>query len=273
MKESQALRRLLTDVRKVASHLWAKGWAEKNAGNLSVRVTDLFPGKAPARGGRFLPRPVAQRELAGECFLVTGTGARFRDVAEDPKGWAAVVRVAPDLSGFRLLWGGKAAGWAPTSELPSHLKIHALLKRSGGAERAVLHTHPTELVALTHLPDCPTGGAFTDLLWGMIPEVKMYTPGGAALAPYWKPGTEGLADRTLAALEGGAECVVWEMHGTLSVGAGPQEAFDVVDVLDKAAKVALLVRATGASPKGLSAAQLAEIEEDFPRPGPRRGPR
>ena len=268
MRTDPKLKKLVAEVQKLGGHLWEKGWAEKNAGNVSVRVTDLFPQTAPQKGA-FVPRPIAQADLAGDCFLVTATGARFRDVAVDPERWSSVVRVAKDLSGFQLLWGGKATGWAPTSELPSHLKIHSLLKKSGGRDKAVLHTHPTELVALTHLPDLPKGQGFTDLLWSMIPEVKMYTPGGAALAPYWTPGTEELANLTLEVLKTGAECVVWEMHGTLSVGPGPMEAFDVVDVCNKAAQVYLLARGAGVIPKGMTEAQLAEIEKNFPKPGPR----
>jgi rhamnulose-1-phosphate aldolase len=267
---------LVDEVRKLGDHLWRKGWAEKNAGNLSVNVTDLFP-KAKASKARFIPRTVAQKDLAGDCFLVTATGARFRDVAEDPERWAAVLRVSPDLKGFQILWGGRGGSgsskgitiWAPTSELPSHLKIHSLLKRSGGRDKAVLHTHPTELVAMSHLPDLPREKGFTELLWSMIPEVKMYTPGGAGLAPYGTPGTEQLADETVKVLKTGAECVVWEMHGTLSVGPGPMEAFDVVDVLNKAAQVYLAVRGADTKPKGLNGTQLAEIEKNFQPPPPR----
>jgi len=267
MSPKGGFKHLLGEVRTLGRLLWEKGWAEKNAGNLSVNVTGYFI--RASRGGRFLARPVRQKYLAGECFLVTATGARFRDVAKDPERWAAVVRVAKDLKGLQILWGGKSPVWAPTSELPSHLEIHALLKRAGGRDRAVLHTHPTELIALTHLPDLPRGARFTQALWSMIPEVKMFAPGGARLVPYRMSGTEALAQKTLSALKTGSECVVWEMHGTLSVGRGPQEAFDVVDVLNKAAAVYLRVNALGKKPKGLRPRWLADIEKGFPLP-PRR---
>jgi len=289
-----ALQILVRDVRKTASLLWTKGWAEKNAGNLSVRIesSPVPTGSLPKES--FIKREVPHQELAGDCFLVTGTGVRFRDVAEDPEAWTALVRVSDDLTGFHVLWGGRGTGdsmggppvkqplfdfeaieneskpvakrWAPTSELPSHLAIHALLKRTGRSARTVLHTHPVELLALSHLKDLPKGKGFTELLWSMIPEVKMYLPGGAVFAPYSIPGSTALAKATLQALKTGAECVVWEMHGVMTVGQGPVEAFDVADTANKAAQVYLLARSTGQKPRGLSKTQLKEIEKKFPAP-------
>jgi rhamnulose-1-phosphate aldolase len=260
---------LLNEVRKVSEYLWQKGWAEKNAGNLSVNVTRAAFPKGPASKARILKVKVVEKELKGDCFLVTGTGARFRDVAEDPERWTAVVKVSPNLQGLQILWGGRAEGWAPTSELPSHLMIHSLLKRNGGKEKAILHTHPTEMLALTHLGDLPKGRLFTEMLWSMIPEVKMYAPGGAVLASYKTPGTEDLAEATLEGLKTGVECVVWEMHGTLTVGKTLLDAFDVTDVLNKAAKLYLLARASGGQMKALDVDQLMEIEKKF-LPPPKR---
>ncbi|HCD77322.1 MAG TPA: rhamnulose-1-phosphate aldolase, partial [Prevotella sp.] len=38
----------------------------------------------------------------------------------------------------------------PTSELPSHLTVHAHLIETGSAYKATVHTHPIELVAMSH---------------------------------------------------------------------------------------------------------------------------
>jgi rhamnulose-1-phosphate aldolase len=177
--------------------------------------------------------------------------------------------MAEDGSGFQLLWSKAASGWAPTSELPSHLKIHSILKHAGGTDKTVLHTHPTELIALTHLSDLPKGKDFTTRLWSMLPEVKMYLQGGARLVPYAMPGSQALAEATCEVFRTGAEAAVWEMHGVMTVGAGPSEAFDTADVVNKAAQVWLLARSAGQEPKGLDLARLAEIEKKFPPPGPR----
>jgi rhamnulose-1-phosphate aldolase len=261
---------LLEDVRLTSERLWAKGWAEKNAGNLSVNASHCVPfaPRTPkdASGRLVVPQP----SLARERFLVTGTGVRFRDLAGDPASGAFLVQITEDGSGYHLLLGRSDTGWAPTSELPSHLMIHSILKRAGGKEKAVLHTHPTELIALTHLPDLPKGREFTSMLWGMLPEVKMYLPGGARLVPYAMPGSRALAEATCGVFREGAEAAVWEMHGVMTVGAGPSEAFDTADVVNKAAQVYLLARAAGRKPKGLDSARLAEIEKKFPPPG-RRG--
>lgn len=265
-----AFERFLADVWRTSELLTERGWAERNAGNLSVNVSGLVPETPDAAGLRVFECPPAEGSLAGERFLVTGTGVRFRDVADDPTNGTAVIQIDRSARGFSVVWGGAQEGWAPTSELPSHLKVHALLKQSGGRDRTVLHTHPNDLIALTHLPGCPKGPAFTRLIWSMLPEAKMFLPGGARLAPYALPGSGALAEATLAVLKEGAEVVAWEKHGVLAVGPTPLETYDLIDVAEKSARVYLACRAAGEEPLGLSDEQLKEIEKKFPPP-PRRG--
>ncbi len=262
--------RFLEDVRAMAAALVEKGWAEKNAGNLSVNVSRFFPAVSEMVARTFIPRPFHEASLAGERFLITGTGVRFRDIAKDPSKGCAILQGAKDRNGFHVVWGAGAMGWAPTSEFPSHLKVHGLLKAAGGTDNTVLHTHPTALIAMTHLPNLPKGPAFCERLWGMIPEVKAYLPGGARFVPYAMPGSDALGEATLKELKSGAEIVVWEMHGALAVAPGPWEAFDLLEVADKAASIYLAAKATGEEPRGLNAAQLKEIEKKFPPP-PARG--
>jgi ribulose-5-phosphate 4-epimerase/fuculose-1-phosphate aldolase len=59
--------------------LWERGWAERNAGDLSCDVTGIAPADRAA-DGPLTPLGVAYRELAGRHLLVTGAGSRMRDV-------------------------------------------------------------------------------------------------------------------------------------------------------------------------------------------------
>lgn len=241
---------VLKDLQAVARILWERGWAEKSAGNASADVTGLLPRTAP-RGGRLV--------------LATGAGVRFRDLARDPRCGCVLLLEAGGR--VRPLAGRK--GLAPTSELPTHLRLHAVNRKAGWPERAVLHTHPDEILALTHLPEYCDEAALNRALWSMLPEVKMYVPEGCAFVPYAPSGSEALGKATAAALARGRRVSVWEKHGVTACGRDFAEAFDLVDALNKAARVHLLALATGKGPAGLSPEALEQIERDFP---PRRRP-
>ena len=259
-----ALARDIAELAHTAGYLWEKAWAERNGGNISVDVTEELAWVAHARQRElFREHPVLHPELAGRAFLVTGAGTRMRDVANKPAGNCCVLRVAEELDGYQLLWGGEEPGFRPTSELASHLAIHALLRRAGRPERAFLHTHPNELIALTHVAPCQSDQALNTLLWSMHPELRIVLPGGVGFAPYRPPGSESLAEVTLAALAT-HRVAVWEKHGCVAVGAGPAEAFDLIDTVNKAAAIFLTCKAAGFEPEGLTADQVEELARLFP---------
>ncbi len=259
--------RLVDQASRTAALLWNKGWAEKNAGNLSVNVTDHVPVEVPLGLFQFIETPVEGEELAGESYLVTASGARFRDVADNPVRWLGVVCVSKKLDGYYLLWGGKDSDhFRPTSELPTHFAVHRLLKRKGATRNTILHTHPDELIALSHVKEYQDEKILNRSLWAMLPEVKMYVPSGLGYVPYQTPGSKALADATTAQIEKNRTAVLWEKHGALAVGKNPLDAFDTIDVLNKAATVRLKCLMAGREPEGLTEAQMAELEKAFPAP-------
>lgn len=259
--------RLVDQASRTAALLWQKGWAERNAGNLSVNVTEHVPVEVPLGLFRFIETPVEGEELAGESFLVTASGARFRDVADNPARWLGVARVSKKLDGYYLLWGGKDAdNFRPTSELPTHLRVHRLLLQKNASRKTLLHTHPDELLALTHLKGSLDEKALNRALGSMLPEVRMYVPSGVGIVPYHSPGSEALAAATVEQFARNRTAVLWEKHGALAVGKNPLDAFDTLDVLNKAATVRLKCLMAGQEPEGLSDAAMAELEKSFPAP-------
>ncbi len=256
------MQQLVADVSEVAALLWERGWAERNAGNISVDVTDCAPphGKGAAQ---LPPTPLKLRcpEIAGRSFLVSRSGARMRDLAKNAATSMALLRVSDDGRSYRALLngdGGRAIH--PTSEFAIHLRVHQSLRTRKAAQTAVVHTHPTELIALTQAEAYWEEAAVNDVLWGMHPEVKVFIPEGAGLVPYLRPTSEELAEATAAALAG-HRIVVWAKHGALAVGQSVAEAFDLIDTLNKAARIFLLCRSAGLDPTGLTAAQLDELKE------------
>jgi rhamnulose-1-phosphate aldolase len=261
-----AIAPVLDQVRDVAGWLWERGWAERNAGNVSIDVTEDLAGHAP--GGATIEGPglrrgpfacaVGQSEVAGRAFLVSGTGVRFRDLAREPRSGTMVVRVDGDAAGYDIEWDPSGGSLRPTSELISHLAVHARLRAVAAPRRVVLHTHPTHLVALNHTLAGAAEVTLNQVLWAMMPEVKVFVPEGVALAPYRTPGSAALAEATTARV---AEhrVIVWDKHGCVATERDLVEAFDLLDTLDKAARLYLLCLAAGSVPRGLTADEVDDL--------------
>ncbi|MBN1632394.1 MAG: rhamnulose-1-phosphate aldolase [Thermoleophilia bacterium] len=253
-----SMEQVLKDIAEIAGLISARGWAERNAGNVSVDVTDEYgcmdhcPGSAKVETERSYP------ELAGRCFLVTATGARFRDIAKKPEEHVFLARMADDFAGYYIV-SEPGIDTAPlTSEFPSHIGIHAHLRVNDPDKHVVLHTHPDHLLALTHIGRYLSTDTLNRLLWSMHPEMKIVMPDGVGLVPYCLPGSETLADATVDILKQ-HRLVLWEKHGCVAVGRDVFEAFDLIDTAEKSAKVFLMVKSAGFEPDGLSDAQLDEL--------------
>lgn len=260
---SQELKKIIDDITKVALYLWERGWAERNAGNISVNITEL----ASDRRKSYIESPkislkIFPPELFGGCFLITTTGSRFRDLVQQPEKNLLIFHITDELDGYHILWGGKGLERRPTSEFISHLKIHAFLLSNNLPQKVILHTHPTQLIALTHIEQYNRGEALNHLLWSMHPEVKIVLPEGVGLAPYRCPGSTELAEATVKALEH-HRVVLWEKHGCLAIGTDVFEAFDLIDAVNKAAEIFFICQSAGFEPSGLSQEQLAELAK-FP---------
>ncbi len=259
------LKKAVRQIAEVGQFLWQKGWAEKNAGNLSYDVTGLLSGKKE-KGSKssYFQSDVIPEGVGGRSFLITGTGVRYRDIEREPEICLCLLRPSEDLKGYQVLWGGKGEGFKPTSELASHLQMQKALLGRGGKLKVVVHTHPNELIALTHLPETNNQKNLCRALWSMIPEAKLFVPQGVGLVPYALTGSTQLADQTIKVLEQGFKVVMWEKHGALAVGEDPYKAFDLVDAMNKAATLYLLCKNTGVNPQGLTEAQVEEIAKTYP---------
>lgn len=251
----------LKPLQNIAAELWRKGWAERNAGNVSVDVTDSV-ALPPDAFGTKIEATIPHESLAGREFLVTATGSRFRDLAVTPERCLLLVRIDPALDGYVVLWGGVGSSGRATSEFISHLKIHERLLLEKRPYRTVLHTHPQHLIALTHLPGLGDEAALNMALWSMHPEVSVFVPDGVGWTVYRRPGTEDLADVTSEAFRR-HRIVLWEKHGVVALGRDVSEAFDLIDTVNKAAEIYLLCKGAGVDPEGLPEQALVELEETF----------
>ena len=171
---------------------WLQGWHERNGGNLSYRLApherNEFEGYAGFGAcsdwhGLTLPEP----SLAGEQFLVTGSGRHMRRVADDPSANLCLIELDGEGASWRLLWGLTEGGML-TSELPTHLAAHAVRSSVGeGRDRVVYHAHLPNLVALTYVAE-PEDRTVSRILWKTIPECVMTFPEGVGVVGWGIPG-------------------------------------------------------------------------------------
>ena len=261
---------ILNNIAEVAGMLWQKGWAERNGGNITVNITScLTPDQrqqAPIAGP--YPIGVQLHHLSGSCFYAKGTGKRMRDLARSPMDNGSIIRIDADGAHYHILADKPVM---PTSELPSHLQVHDWMAAEGIACTATLHTHPIELVALSHLSQMLDSDRLTQLLWSMIPETLAFAPRGIGVVPYTLPGSSELAAATLQQIME-HDVVLWEKHGVFAIGEDIIEAFDQVDVLNKAAQIYLAARSTGNEPQGMTSEAIQQIQQIFnlPLPGRRK---
>ncbi len=248
----------------VAMILWQREWAERNGGNLSLNLTEAI-GELPSDLSEFVyvDMPGVDKAAAGMSFFITGTGRRMRDLVK-PETAACIIVYNSDATGYYILWGANNdESFRPSCELLPHVKMHLELIASGSKFKVVLHTHPIELIALSHHPVLGNNEElFNKALWSMLPEVRVYLPKGTGMCPYAAPSSDELADLTVQKLKK-FDVAVWNMHGAVAAGMDAEMAFDYIDVANKGAKIYLTCLASGFVPAGMNDEQLAELEQIF----------
>lgn len=258
------LRAVIDQIAEVTGYLWEKGWAERNGGNITVNITEFvddeiksLPAIAPVMQiGKELPN------LRGTYFYAKGTGKRMRDLARHPMQNGSIIRICDDCASYEIIADEAVL---PTSELPSHLAMQDYLIGTGSKYKATLHTHPIELVAMSHSKKFLEPGVMTHTLWSMIPETLAFAPLGIGIVPYELPGSIRLADATLEQIKN-FDVVMWEKHGVCAVGQDIMDAFDQVDVLNKAAIIYMRAKSMGFEPDGMTDEAMKEVQDVFHLP-------
>lgn len=249
--------RILQDFAETGSLLCQKGWAERNAGNISIEITadqwEMIKSKNQISVCR---SEIARPALADKIILITTTGSRMRDLARRPAENICALKFDSSGGIYTVYQCDNGPANLPSSELPTHLAIHERI--GGAAERAVLHCHCTELIALTHIPEYQNEAALNKLLMGMHPELLLFIPEGIAFVPYQLTGSASLAEAS-ANMMAAHKIAVWEKHGVTAAGATATEAYEIIEIAAKAAKVFFMCAAVGMRPEGLTDEQIEEV--------------
>ena len=171
---------------RTTANMYALGWDERNSGNISLLLdeTEVREYLDITNVLRVLPTGFSTESLAGKYFLVTATGSYFRNVQFDPAANLGIVRISEDGCSAELLWGFEGGGMF-TSEFPTHMMSHAARLAADPENRVIMHCHPNDLIAMTHVHELDER-AFTRTLWKMCTESIMVFPDGVVLLP-WMP--------------------------------------------------------------------------------------
>ncbi len=265
LKNNPKVEEILLQVADVAGYLWQNGWAERNAGNISVNISELIDSEWDENNGYPVSEMQAHYpELAGKYFLITGTGKRMRDLACKPLENAGIIKITANGRGYHSITNSiyDPQELMPTSELPSHLGIHRLIARRRSNEKVIIHTHANELIALTHSPEMKSPVSINKTIWGMHPEAMLFVPKGVGFVPYMLPGSTRIADETLDELQN-HDIVLWEKHGVFAIGDRVHDTYDTIDIVAKSAKIWLACKSAGFEPEGLTDEQLQELKDNY----------
>lgn len=260
-----ALEREINQIAEVAGYLWQKGWAERNGGNITVNITDYVDDeiKAMPAISEVKQIGVTLPNIKGCYFYCKGTGKRMRDLARWPMENGSIIRILDDCASYVIIADNPVN---PTSELPSHLMLQDYLIASGTNYKASVHTHPIELVAMSHNPRFLDSKEITRVLWSMIPETLAFAPLALGMVPYEMPSSVKLAEATLELVKQNYDVVFWEKHGIVAVAPDVMDAFDQIDVLNKSACIYMSAKNMGFEPDGMTDEAMTEIQEVFKLP-------
>ena len=239
------------EISEIAGLLHKNGWAEKNAGNFSI----MIDSDIEISSSKNYPLQISYPTLAGKTLIVTGKGKRMRDIARSPAENTVVLKINSNGDSYNII---SVARIIPTSELPTHLAIHTMIAQRSSSERAVIHSHVTELIALTHIKKYCNQKNLNNLFWQMHPETIMFISKGVGFVPFELPGSSEIAEATIEKLKN-HQIALWEKHGVFSIANNLNDCYDLIDIIAKSARIYFMCASTGTLPEGLSNEQLGEL--------------
>ena len=270
--------KFVQDFIKMANDGFLQGWHERNGGNLSYRLK-------PEEVELIRPRLNESREwteigtevpgLAGEFFLVTGSGKYFRNIIVDPEVCLAIIEIDSTGTKYRIRWG-LVEGGRPTSELPTHLMNHEVKKRiTKGKHRVIYHAHTTNTIALTFVLPLDDQ-VFTRELWESATECPVVFPDGVGVVGWMVPGGReiavatselmkkyDLAEKTAELMEK-YDVAIWAHHGMFCSGEDFDLTFGLMHTVEKSAEI--LVKILSMTPRKIQTItpeNFRELAHDF----------
>ena len=224
---------------RTTANMYRLGWDERNGGNISYLLKEEEVAEYLDLNEviRTIPTGFDAKPLIGKIFIVTGTGKYFKNVEFDPETNLGIIRIAADGTTAELLWGYKDGGRF-TSELPAHLMSHMARLSIDPLHRVVMHSHPTYTIAMNAV--CPVDEKdFTHKLWQSNTESIVVFPDGVGILPCMVCGTNEIGEATAEKMKK-FRLVVWTNHGIYGTGRDMDEAFGIIETVEKTAQIYML---------------------------------
>lgn len=194
-------------------------------------------------------------------IIVTGTGRRLRDVATRPEAVLCAITIAED--GVATLHRAPGHEVEPTSEIDSHLGIHAACLSGVASVHAIIHAQPPKLTWLSHIPAYRHHDQLNRQLIRWQPETIVMLPEGIGILPFETPGTPGQGAGTAWAMRQ-HRLVIWAKHGVVARSSrGPLAAADLIDYAEAAAGYEVNDLLAGRPADGLTLTELRAIATRF----------
>ena len=212
---------------KIAKVIHQQGWAEANAGNISIRISDLLKPYLEESG-------LSKSYPYQDWFLVSRTGSRFRDMMDEPENCLLIIGI-DDIEHYF------PEDAKPTSEWLCHRKLQEINKNTNLS--CILHTHPTEVIALSNtsvfIDNKKYSQRLNEYFFEALPEMQLFFPKGIAVIDYAPPGSLELAEKSCESIQD-KQALIWEKHGLLVLAENIDIALDLTEVINKAAKLLLI---------------------------------
>ena len=228
------------EISDITSNMYGQGWDERNGGNISYLIDEMcvrefFPKDSFVRSIEL--GFTADEILRNKYFLVTGTGKYFKNVAKDPETNLGLIKIDTNGHVAHLLWGYKDGG-RMTSEFPAHLMSHAERLKVNPKNRVIMHTHPTYTICMGAC--LPTDEViFTRKLWKSNTEAVVVFPEGIGVLPCMVCGTTEIGRATAEKMKE-YRLVSWTNHGIYGAGNDIDEAFGLIETVEKTAQIYML---------------------------------
>lgn len=229
---------------EITNELYKHGWDERNGGNVSLRLTQKEVNQFDdlKETLRNIPIKFDASALAGQYYLVTGTGRYFKNVHNYPERDTGLVRINEEGNSVDLLWGFNDGG-QPTSEFPAHLMTHISRQKVDSNQRVVMHCHPTNWVALSFTHELDEASV-SRLLWKMQAESLVVFPEGVGIISYMTPGTNEIGQATADKMSE-FRVVMWPHHGIFASGDSMDEVYGLIETVEKACMIYTAIQSQG----------------------------
>jgi rhamnulose-1-phosphate aldolase len=249
---------------KMADDGFQQGWHERNGGNLSYRlkeeeVMEVLPRLSNNDEWHNIGTSVPL--LAGEFFLVTGSGKYFRNISVDPEVCITIIEINETGEKYRIRWG-LAEGGTPTSELATHLMNHEVKKvATGGKHRVIYHAHTTNIIALTFVLPL-SDKVFTRELWEAATECPVVFPTGVGVVHWMVPGGRDIAVATSELMKK-YDVAIWAHHGMFCSGEDFDLTFGLMHTVEKSAEILVKIFSMSGKRQTITPDNFRDLAEAF----------